>query len=232
MGIKPDRPPCVLVLGGSFDPVHSGHVALAKHFIARLKPQELRLLPAGQPWQKQRLMASAAQRVEMLRLAFDGAFDSACELAVTIDQQEIRRAELHQPSYSIDSLSRLREELGKETSIVFLIGADQLQNLSTWKEWRHLFDLAHLCAASRPGFTLDEKSIDPEVTKEWRKRAGSLQEIRNTPSGKTYLEQDLAWDVSATHIRHELRKDPQNRQTTSLMPAKVLDYIQQHHLYR
>ncbi|MDO8652744.1 MAG: nicotinate-nucleotide adenylyltransferase [Undibacterium sp.] len=223
MGINPHR--CVLVLGGSFDPVHQGHVALAQHFVKRLQPQELRLVPAGQPWQKNRLIANAEQRIQMLRLAFESGFD----LPVLIDQQEIKRAEQQEASFTINTLGNMRAELGPATSLVFLIGADQLRNLSSWRQWRQLFDLAHICAASRPGFALDQDSLDQDVAQEWCQRAGTLEEIRNLPAGKSYLAQGLAWDVSATSIRHELQ---QTQQTTSLIPPKVLDYIQQHHLYR
>ncbi|MDO9193908.1 MAG: nicotinate-nucleotide adenylyltransferase [Undibacterium sp.] len=223
MGINPHR--CVLILGGSFDPVHCGHVALAKHFVTLLQPQELRLIPSGQPWQKSELVASAEHRMQMLKLAFDIDFD----LPVVIDRQEIERAQQQQPSYSVETLNKLRAELGDKTSIVFLIGADQLQNLHTWKQWRQLFTLAHICVAARPGFTLDENSINQEVAQEWSERKGTLQEIKRAPAGKTFIAQDLAWDVSATDIRRELK---QKQQTTSLIPSKVLDYIQQHHLYR
>ena len=223
MGINPNR--CVLVLGGSFDPVHCGHVALAKHFVALLQPQELKLIPTGLPWQKNNLVASAAHRVRMLQLAFDQGFD----ISVTIDEQEIQRAEQQKSSYSIDTLSKLRAEIGEQASLVFLIGADQLQNLHTWKQWRQLFTLAHICVAARPGFTLDANSINKEVAQEWSERKGTLQEIKLAPAGKTFIAQDLAWDVSATDIRREWK---QNQQTTSLIPSKVLDYIQQHHLYR
>jgi nicotinate-nucleotide adenylyltransferase len=223
MGINPNR--CVLVLGGSFDPVHCGHVALAKHFVALLQPQELKLIPTGLPWQKNNLVASAKHRVRMLQLAFDQGFD----ISVTIDEQEIQRAEQQKSSYSIDTLSKLRAEIGAQASLVFLIGADQLQNLHTWKQWRQLFTLAHICVAARPGFTLDANSINKEVAQEWSERKGTLQEIKLAPAGKTFIAQDLAWDVSATDIRREWK---QNQQTTSLIPSKVLDYIQQHHLYR
>ena len=223
MGITPRG--CVLVLGGSFDPVHQGHVALAQHFVTLLQPQELRLVPAGQPWQKNRLLATAQQRVDMLQLAFESNFT----VPVRIDQQEIRRAEQQEPSFTVDTLQNIRSELGEDIPVVFLIGADQLQNLSSWKNWRQLFDLAHIGAASRPGFSLKSENLDQEVAREWSQRAGTVQEIRATPAGKTYLAPDLNWDVSATGIRHELR---QTKQTASLIPPKVLNYIKQHHLYR
>jgi nicotinate-nucleotide adenylyltransferase len=223
MGINTHR--CVLVFGGSFDPVHCGHVALAQHFIALLQPQELRLIPTGQPWQKNALVASSEDRVEMLKLALTIEVD----VPIVIDQQEIQRAERQQSNISIDTLSQLRTEMGEQTCMVFLIGADQLQNLHTWKNWRQLFTLAHICVATRPGFSIDENNINREVAKEWSERRATLQEIKLEPAGKTFIAHDLAWDVSATDIRRELK---QKQQTTSLIPPKVLDYIQQHHLYR
>lgn len=223
MGINPHR--CVLVFGGSFDPVHSGHVALVQRFATLLQPQELRLIPTGQPWQKNALVASAEHRVAMLKLALT----SEVEIPIVIDQQEIQRAAQHLSNYSVDTLSQLRIEIGEQTCMVFLIGADQLQNLHTWKNWRQLFTLAHICVATRPGFSIDENKINLEVAKEWSERSATLQEIKLAPAGKTFIAQDLAWDVSATDIRRELK---QKQQTTSLIPPKVLDYIQQHHLYR
>jgi nicotinate-nucleotide adenylyltransferase len=224
MGITPQ--PCILIFGGSFDPVHSGHVALAKHFVTLMRPQELRIIPTGQPWQKNDLIASAEHRVAMLELAFADDIGAP----IVIDQRELIQAEQQKkPNYTIETLSALRAEMGKQTCIVFVIGADQSQNLHTWKEWRQLFSLAHICAATRPGFSLDEHSINKEVAREWSERSATPQEIRQTNAGKTYLANNLAWDVSATDIRRELK---QKQQTTSLIPAKVLDYIQQHHLYR
>jgi nicotinate-nucleotide adenylyltransferase len=223
MGINTHR--CVLVFGGSFDPVHSGHVALVQYFSTQLQPQELRLIPTGQSWQKNALIANAADRIEMLKLALATEVD----VPVVIDQQEIQRAARQQSNFSIDTLRQLRSEMGEQTCMVFLIGADQLQNLHTWKDWRQLFTLAHICVATRPGFSIDDNSINSEVAKEWSERSATLQEIKLAPAGKTFIAHDLAWDVSATDIRRELK---QKQQTTSLIPPKVLDYIQQHHLYR
>lgn len=217
--------PCVLMFGGSFDPVHSGHVALVQHFVTLLQPQELRLIPTGQSWQKKTLIASAEERVTMLTLAMEDSVD----VALIIDQQEIQKAAQQQSCYSVDTLKQIRAETGQQVSLVFLIGADQLQNLHTWKDWRQLFNLVHICVATRPRFSIDENNINKEVALEWSERRATLQEIKLTPAGKTFFAPDLAWDVSATDIRRELK---QKQQTTSLIPPKVLDYIQQHHLYR
>jgi nicotinate-nucleotide adenylyltransferase len=211
---------CVAVLGGSFDPVHLGHVALAEYFVHWLNPDELRILPAGNPWQRSRLPADAIHRVEMLRLAFD-----AMTVPVTLDDREIWR---EGATYTIDTLRGLREELGKETAIAFLLGADQLQKLHTWKDWTALFDYAHLCAASRPGFTIGNEQLAPEVAREFSRRAGTPEQMRSTPNGLTCLASNLALDVSATEIRAAL----QEGRVPVQLPPRVLDYIQQHHLYQ
>jgi nicotinate-nucleotide adenylyltransferase len=212
---------CVVLLGGSFDPVHNGHVALAGYFVKLLMPDELRIIPAGNPWQKAPLQASPDDRVEMIRKAFDRQ-----AVPVTIDQQEILRSG---PSYTIDTLRVARAELGKETSIVFLLGADQLHQLDTWREWNRLFELAHICVASRPGFVTEDGHIPAAVVREFSRRAASADQIRNTPHGLTYLASNLALDISATQIRSALRR---GERPESQVPAGVLDYIQQHHLYQ
>ncbi|KAB8043369.1 nicotinate-nucleotide adenylyltransferase [Janthinobacterium aquaticum] len=215
---------CVALLGGSYDPVHHGHVALGAHFASLLRPDQLRVIPAGAPWQKGRLGASCEQRAEMTELAF-----SILALPVVIDLQEIERSKQGQPSYTIDTLRQVRSELGPQASIVFLMGADQLQRLSTWREWQQLFEYAHICVAARPGFTLEGNSMPREVADIFTQRLGTLDNIRNTPHGLTYLAQDLAVDISATEIRAALQR---GTRANELVSPLVLDYIEQHNLYK
>lgn len=212
---------CVAILGGSFDPVHNGHVSLADHFVALLQPDELRVIPAGNPWQKDGLQASAQDRLAMVRSAF-----STQKVPVTIDQQEILR---DKATYTIDTLRAVRKELGPDVSIVFLMGADQLQHLNTWNDWRQLFDYAHLCAASRPGFAMDAAHVPDEVTQEFTRRAATPQQIRTTAQGMAFLAPDLAVDIAATAIRAALQR---GERPISQVPLGVLDYIEQHHLYK
>ncbi|MCA1324803.1 nicotinate (nicotinamide) nucleotide adenylyltransferase [Herbaspirillum sp. alder98] len=212
---------CVAVLGGSFDPVHSGHVQLAEHFVRLLQPDQLRVIPAGNPWQKHGLQAEPAQRVEMVRRAFDSQ-----QVPVEIDEQEIRRPSA---TYTIDTLRALRAELGPAVSIVFLMGADQLQHLDTWQNWRELFDHAHLCAASRPGFGLQAGDVPPAVVHEFAQRAGTPEAIRTTSHGLGCLAPGLAVDISSTAIRAALQR---GERPDSLIPTGVLDYIEQQHLYQ
>ncbi len=220
MNVNKEGRRVVAVLGGSFDPIHDGHVALGTHFAQAFQADELRILPAGNPWQKAGLHTDAAHRVAMIGCAFD-----TTNVPVTIDQQEIRR---HTATYTVDTLKSLREELGSETAIAFLLGADQLQHLNTWHDWQRLFDYAHLCAAARPGFMLDAGHVPSEVAAEFARRQVNADEIRSQAAGLTYIATNLAIDVSATTIRAALQRG----ESPKGLPPKVLHYIETHQLYK
>lgn len=226
--VHPDSAACVAVLGGSFDPVHRGHVALAGLFAELLRPDQLRILPAGRPWQKAALNTSDADRVAMLHLAFDAM------PGVTIDLQEIGRAS---PTYTVETLRALRAELGPRASIVFLMGADQLRRLDTWRDWRALFGLCNLGVATRPGYDLAREALPAAVAEEISGRLATPDAVRASAHGKVCLAQTLAVDISATGIRAALQADAaagtgMHSELSALAPAQVLDYIQQHNLYK
>lgn len=217
----------VLVYGGSFDPVHLGHLALARELCELLEIQQLRLLPAGQQPQKARLQASAADRVAMLELAFADWTSSEC----IIDQREIVRAAAGASNYTYDSLLEIRQELGPDCALFFALGADQLQNLSSWHRWRELFELANLCAVSRPGY--DTHQLPDELAALWHGRQLNAEQIRHKTHGASYLAPNLAVAVSATQLRTELAQTSlqQAAGKTLPIPAKVLDYLQLHTIY-
>ncbi|WP_374000678.1 nicotinate-nucleotide adenylyltransferase [Massilia sp. CFBP 13647] len=219
---------CIALLGGSFDPVHHGHVALARLFCELLQPTALHVLPA-KPWQKSSLQASDEQRVAMLELAFR---DSG--LPVVIDRREIERGT---STYTVETLRGLRAELGPDASIVFLMGADQLQNLDSWRDWQQLFELANIAVAARPGYTLEQDALPHAVARELAPRVAPPEQVRTTPAGLVCLAHTLAVDISATQVRALLRGEDDSgtaakANVNSLVPPVVLDYIQQHHLYK
>lgn len=220
----PVRNRCIAVLGGSFDPVHQGHVALAQLFSRLLRPDALRILPAGQPWQKKGLQASDADRVAMLELAFDAL--KSPTLPVTIDLQEIERKT---PTYTVETLRALRNELGPRTSIVFLMGADQLRKLDSWNEWRELFALANLGVATRPGYDLAQEALPPVVAQELSTRLATPDTVRLLAHGKVCLAPTLDVDLSSSQLRAALQS---GADASALGMAQVLDYIQQHNLYK
>jgi nicotinate-nucleotide adenylyltransferase len=220
---------CTALLGGSFDPVHHGHTALAELFARELQPDQLRIMPAGRPWQKAGLQAPDADRVAMLELALrDAAFPAG--VTVTIDTREIERKT---PTYTLDTLRELRAELGPQASIVFLMGADQLQKLDTWHDWRSLFALANFGVAARPGYRLDEAGLPPAVAAELAQRNATPQEVRTHAAGRVCLAHTLAVDISATAVRQALRAGGKARmEAGACLAPQVLDYIQQHNLYK
>ncbi len=220
----PVRNRCIAVLGGSFDPVHQGHVALAQLFSRLLRPDALRILPAGQPWQKNGLQASDADRVAMLELAFEAL--KSPSLPVTIDLQEIERKT---PTYTVETLRALRNELGPRTSIVFLMGADQLRKLDSWNEWRELFALANLGVATRPGYDLAQEALPPVVAQELSTRLATPDTVRLLAHGKVCLAPTLDVDLSSSQLRAALQS---GADASALGMAQVLDYIQQHNLYK
>lgn len=129
------------LFGGTFDPVHRAHLALARQARDALALDELRWLPAGQPWQKSRRIAPAADREAMLRLAIDG------EPGFVVDRREIERAG---PSYTLDTVRELQAERpGRQW--LLLIGEDQYAGLHTWHGWRELLSRVTLAVACRPG---------------------------------------------------------------------------------
>lgn len=217
---------CVLLLGGSFDPVHNGHVALGATFVRLLGASELRVIPT-MPWQKGSLVATPAQRADMAALAFGGF---PCR--VVIDRQELERG---RPTYTVETLRALRAELGPDASLCFLMGADQLQRLDTWHDWHDLFGLAHLCVAARPGFTLDGPDIPAAVAEQFRSRLVPAERLCSRPAGHTCIAPDLAVDISSTRLRQLLAAGHDGHDefdTGSPIPAPVLDYIEQHNLYK
>jgi nicotinate-nucleotide adenylyltransferase len=211
---------CVLLMGGSFDPVHAGHVAVASYFCKLLLPDALRLLPAGDPWQKAALHASAPDRVAMLRLAF-----ADWPLPVQIDEQELARP----GSYTLDSLLALRAELGEEASLNWVIGADQLQRLHTWREWQRLFDLSNFVVAARPGYQLEAAHLDAEVAQAFTRRRASAAQLRECPHGLCLVADALAFDISSTEVRASLAR---GESPEECLPRAVLDYAEQYQLYR
>jgi nicotinate-nucleotide adenylyltransferase len=147
---------------------------------------------------------------------------------IVIDSQEIER---EGATYAIDTLRALRNELGDEVALVMLLGADQLLNLHTWRDWQKLFDLANFCVATRPGFDISAEALNHAVAEALIRRRASPTQLRATPHGLIYLANDLAMAVSSTAVRQALAENnPQALE--GLLPPPVLDYIQHHHLYQ
>lgn len=211
----------VLVLGGSFDPVHRAHVELGRMFLQVFTGAQLRVMPADCPWQKGKLQAGIDARCAMLKLAF-----AAQGVPMELDLREVGR---DQHCYTVDSLRSLRAEIGPQACLIFVLGADQLQQFHTWHAWREIFDLAHIAVGSRPGFSFARPALEQEVAAEFTRRARSAGEILTGSAGGSYLCGELALDMSATQIRGLIKE---GKKVGDLLAPQVLDYIQLHHLYQ
>ena len=210
------------LLGGSFDPIHVGHLQLARDALAQLGLAEVRFLPAGHPWQKGEV-TDATHRAQMVLAAIRD------EKRFVLDIREIERPG---PTYTIETLRELRAALGADVPLVLIMGSDQFERLDTWRDWMHLLDLAHLAVARRADAVLTPSyALQEFYNAHWAPPAavheaahGRIVEIAMTPV-----------DASATEIRAALAQPPSRARDVRLaeiVPGEVLDYIRAHHLYR
>ena len=209
------------LFGGTFDPVHFGHLRLAEEAIDHLGLAGIRWLPAGQPPHRGQPQVTADQRLDMVRLATAG------NARFSVDAAEVEAA---LPSYTVHTLERLRGELGPGRPLVLLVGADAFASLNTWHRWRELFDLAHIAVSHRPGFPVEMASLPIDLAEVFgRRRLADPSRLAESPAGSivTFAMTQLA--ISATQIRRLLANDLSARY---LLPDDVLDYIQTHSLYR
>lgn len=208
------------LLGGTFDPIHYGHLRLAEEAIDQLSLASVRLVPAGAPPHRTAPMASADARLAMVRLAAAGN----CHL--TVDDAEVRSSD---PSYTVLTLERLRNELGPVRPLVWLVGADAFRGLTTWHRWEALLELAHLGVATRPGHPLDVDVLPAPLARVFNaRRVAAAGALAAAPAGCILPFTITALDISATALRAALAA---GRSPRYLLPEPTLDYIQQHQLY-
>jgi nicotinate-nucleotide adenylyltransferase len=219
--------PCtkrVGIFGGTFDPIHNGHLALARRFVELLRLTELVLLPAGQPWQKAGVSAPE-HRLAMTRAAAESL--TLDGVTITVGTDEIDR---QGDTYTVDTLAHWREREGADASISLLMGADQLVKLNSWHRWEELFDHAHVCVETRAGF--DVSTLPAPVAAELAKRRASPETLQSSAHGHMYIDETLLLDVSATAIREAAGTMSDIAEARAQVPPAVWDYIVQHHLYR
>ena len=210
------------VLGGTFDPIHYGHLRLAEELGETLKLEAVRLVPSGTPPHRSAPHVAADHRLAMTRLAAAGNSRFA------VDGREVQRAG---PGYTFDTLAELRDEEGSARPLVLLLGADAFLEFATWHRWHEIFDLAHVAIAHRPGFPVERwtERMPQPLAREYTAR--HMQQPLAThlqPAGGIVVVPFTALDISATAIRDMLRAGASPRY---LLPGSVLDYIREHHLY-
>ena len=214
------------LLGGTFDPIHFGHLRLAEELAEILQLDQVRFIPAGQPPHRGQPRAAAQHRLEMVRRAVAG------NPRFRLDAREIQR---DAPSYSVDTLTALRAEmateLAAETPLVLFMGSDAFLGLTTWHRWRQIFDLAHIAVAHRPGYSLaswEDALPDTLRTCLSTRRCEQAADILEKPAGRVFLHTITQLDISASQIRDRALRGKSLRY---LLPDSVIDYINENHLY-
>ena len=212
------RVPLVGVFGGTFNPVHYGHLRSALELVERLHLEQLRLMPSGQPPHRDTPQCSAAHRAAMIELAVAG------EPRLVCDPRELHRAG---KSYTIDSLIELRNELGADTGLCMVLGCDAVLDITSWHRWQELLDWTNIVVIARPGWELPRTG----TVAQWLS-ANCVDDpgaLRQRPAGRIVIEELRPLAISSTEIRNLLAA---GRSARYLMPQAVLDYIQTHKLYR
>ena len=210
------------LLGGTFDPVHRGHLALAEAALEALPILRVDFLPAGDPWQKKRV-TSAFHRVTMLRhaLQYDPRF--------RVDEREVLRPG---KTFTIDTLEAIRRRTGDSIPVVLLLGSDQWNNFSTWVRWREITDFAHIAVAAREGV----ETAPDEAVRRWAgERTVEPRRLSEKGAGYVTFFSMPPHKTSATAVRRTLLTQPLVKALKRLerdLPPAVVQYVIENGLYR
>lgn len=209
------------ILGGTFNPIHFGHLRMAQELAEQLSLTEVRFIPSANPPHKPAPHVSAEHRANMVQLAI------ANNPLFKLDKRELLRTGA---SYTYDTLLSLREELGTQASITLFMGNDAFTKLNTWHRWQELLTLCHICLVARPS-KLNQpterlsKGLESYLQEHYTETSDDLTKHAN---GLITMRQITALDISSTAIRESLQ---QQHSVCYLLPDNVLSYIQEHQLY-
>ena len=204
--------------GGTFDPVHLGHIRTALQLKRELPFEQIRMLPAGRPPHRPPPEANAAQRWYMLTRV------TGRDSGLIADDRELRRPG---PSYAIDTLTELRGELGEDRPLAWILGMDAFAGFDRWHRWREIPRLAHLVVMTRPGVEAPREGPLADLLAE--RRGDSPQALLERPGGRVLVWPVEPLDFSATDIRACVRRGKPPR---FLVPGVIWAYIQREGLYR
>lgn len=203
------------IYGGTFNPVHYGHLRTALEVKELFELEQLCLIPCRLPPHRDEPEVPAEIRLQMLEAAI------ADVPGFSVDRRELDRPG---PSYMVETLQSLREELGSELPLLLFIGADAFAGLAGWYQWRHLFDYAHLVVMTRPGFS---GTVLPAFLQQRCAHTG--EQLRSQAAGFLYFQEVTALAISATAIRQLLAI---GRNPRFLLPDAVISLIGRYQLYQ
>ena len=219
MPVAPRFPPCprpIGVLGGTFDPIHYGHLRPALELLEALDLAEIRFVPCRIPAHRGAPQITAEQRLTLVRLATAG------QTGFVVDDRELRR---EGPSYMVDTLASLREDFG-DIPLCLIVGVDAFRELHTWHRWRELSRFAHIVVMQRPG---PSKPFVPVLEEFIAPRMADAAALRQRLAGGILFQPVTQLDISATYIRALLARGQSPR---FLLPETALAHIHERALYR
>ena len=209
--------PIHIILGGTFDPVHFGHLRMTQEMLNRFPQAKVALMPAAYPPHRAQPGASPQQRIEMLQSVI-GKYPQ-----LSVDTRELEREE---PSYSVVTLREIRQEVGNGECLIFLMGTDAFAKLDQWYEWQELIKLTNILVVGRPS---SELPTEGTVANFYQEHAlDDLSQLPQHSHGKIGFCQMPQLDISSTYIREQINQGLSPR---FLLPDGILDYIHQHGLY-
>ena len=214
--------PLVGIFGGTFDPIHYGHLRVAEEIVETVGLQKMYFVPAGMPRLRHSPVASSQHRVEIVRLAIQKNPD------FVLDEREIYRDGV---SYSIDTVREFKQEFGEEVRLCFILGADAFIKLPEWNNWKELFNLCHFIVSTRPGYslTLIKELLSKELREECSQRwVSNTESLRKDTSGLIFIASTTMLDISATSIRAHIAV---GRSVRHLIPSVTVNYISENKLY-
>lgn len=211
------------IFGGTFDPIHNGHLRLAQEALEQCRLSSVRFIPSGTPPHRVAPLAAAEHRLQMVRQAIFG------QPGFALDEREVHRTD---KCYSVDTLSSLRAELGPTQPLCLLLGSDAFLQLHSWHQWQQLFELTHIVVLQRPGRPVGNAmaQADENLRQQYQARlAPTPQLLHESAHGLIVVVDMLQLDISATDIRS---RTAQHKNLRYLMPDAVVQYIHINQLYK
>lgn len=205
------------ILGGTFDPIHYGHLRMALELQQQLNLQEVRFIPCREPVHKKTVHATLEQRLHMLHLAL------AKQPKFLLDEREIKRTT---PSYMVPTLESLQKDLGT-APLCLIMGIDAFAGLQSWYRWQEIFNLCHIIAIQRPDFSIPNSSDIAAILQ--KRQITDPQYLQKKTHGSVLLMKTTLLQISASEIRHQIANQKNPRY---LLPDAVLEYIQEQKIYR
>ena len=214
----------IAILGGTFDPIHFGHLRPAVEIYEKLSLSELRFIPSAKPPHRWQPEASAVDRLKMVKKAIKSFPEFILD-----DREFIRLEEDNISSFTIDTVLSIREEIGENTPFGMIVGMDAFQSFTSWRDWQEILNTVHLIVASRPGYE-DPSYEDKEKAQDWvqQRLETDPKALHKSPSGKVYFCDVTQLDISATFIRNQINE---GKSCSYLTPKNVNKYIKKQNLY-